>query len=62
MTKTNAIAEFIAIYFRNCQVQFKRDKKSDKIMVRELWFEFTDSLCKNGDITASQYNTWSAVC
>jgi accessory colonization factor AcfC len=62
MKKVQAIAEFVAIYFLNSKAEFSAEKKKDKIAVRELWFEFTDSLCKNGDITEAQYNNWSAIC
>lgn len=33
--------------------------KSDKPMIREAWHNFTDMLCKNGEISDNQYNTWS---
>ena len=33
--------------------------KNDYPMKRESWNNFTDSLCKNGDITEGQYNTWT---
>jgi hypothetical protein len=32
---------------------------NDKPMIREAWNNFTDSLCKDGFITDSQYNRWS---
>ena len=31
----------------------------DKAALREAWNNFTDSLCKNRQITARQYDTWS---
>ena len=33
--------------------------KSDKIAKRIAFGDFTDMLCKNGDITLKQYETWS---
>ena len=33
--------------------------KSDKPMIREAWNDFTDMLCKDGQISDNQYNTWS---
>lgn len=30
----------------------------DKSARREAWGVFTDSLCKNGEITQRQYDTW----
>ena len=33
--------------------------KGDTIAKREAWNDFTDMLCKDGDITMNQYNNWS---
>ena len=33
--------------------------KSDKPMIREAWINFIDMLCKDGEISDKQYNTWS---
>ena len=33
--------------------------KTDKIAKRIAFGDFTDMLCKNGDITLKQYETWS---
>ena len=33
--------------------------KGDKIRKRIAFGDFTDMLCKNGDITLKQYETWS---
>jgi len=32
--------------------------KKDKVAKRECWNNFTDSLCKSGDITLQQYERW----
>ena len=32
---------------------------TDSIMNRENFHNFTDYLCKNGEITDQQYNNWS---
>lgn len=32
--------------------------KGDKVAIREAWNNYTDSLCKDGDITLKQYETW----
>lgn len=31
----------------------------DKCMMREAWGNFTDILCKDGDISQKQYDTWT---
>ena len=31
----------------------------DKPMLREAWNNYTDSLCKDGEISDRQYSTWS---
>ena len=33
--------------------------KTDAIANREAFHVFTDSLCKNGQITSKQYHNWS---
>ena len=33
--------------------------RGDKVAMRESWNNFTDGLCKDGEITESQYNNWS---
>jgi hypothetical protein len=33
--------------------------KTDKIRKRIAFGDFTDMLCKNGDITLKQYESWS---
>ncbi|ABA47037.1 gp68 [Synechococcus phage syn9] len=32
---------------------------TDVVAKREAWNNFTDMLCKEGDITMNQYNNWS---
>lgn len=32
--------------------------RHDKVMRREAWNNFTDSLCKAGEITLKQYESW----
>lgn len=48
--------------------QFKSDlneynpsflKSGDTVAKREEWSIYTDALCKNGDITMKQYESWS---
>ena len=32
--------------------------KKDKILIKTEWNNFTDSLCKDGQISEKQYNNW----
>jgi hypothetical protein len=33
--------------------------KDDKPAIREAWNNFTDMLCKEGQISSTQYSNWS---
>lgn len=35
------------------------DFRGDTDAKVQLWHDYTDSLCKDGQITEHQYNTWS---
>ena len=42
---------------------FKEDflaglNKKDKTLIRTTWNDFTDTLCKDGQISEKQYNNW----
>ena len=50
LTKKEALKQFR---------QFYRVSKTDSIANREAFNNFTDSLCKNREITLKQYETWS---
>ncbi len=50
MTKKQALETFKALGIT---------LKSDAIHNREAWSYYTDSLCKNGEITLKQYESWS---
>lgn len=39
----------------------KKFSKNDKPARREAWGVFTDTLCKNGEITMKQYETWTNI-
>ena len=54
MTKTQAIE----IFKSEILSQIDKTDKKDKALVTFEWHAFTDSLCKNGDITKNQYNNW----
>jgi hypothetical protein len=51
MTKTQAVAEF-----RECIGNMYR---GDRIMQREAWLNFVDTLCDDQLITQKQRDTWS---
>ena len=55
MTKKNALELFTATILPDLEHKFGED---DIIAFREGWNNFTDSLCKDGDITLRQYETW----
>lgn len=33
--------------------------KKDKVLVRTSWNDFTDTLCKDNQISENQYNNWT---
>lgn len=33
--------------------------KKDRLMVQEDWVIFTDGLCRDGEITMKQYESWT---
>ena len=51
MTKQQALHDFRHIHMGIV--------KGDVIYTRENWNNYTDSLCKRGEITSRQYNTWT---
>lgn len=56
MTKQQAVAQFkdeILPYV------IERYGPTDKPARSEAWNDWTDSLCKNGEITMRQYETWA---
>lgn len=60
LTKREAVKEFMYIYGEGL---FKKDgtggnRRMDKVANREQWNNWTDQLCKEGRITAHQFNTW----
>ena len=46
--------------FKEChgKAYIKQCQKYDKPCLREAWNNFTDGLCKSGQITMRQYETW----
>ena len=41
------------------QEQFEQDGEPDYVARSEEWNNWTDMLCKNGDISEWQYDNWS---
>ncbi len=55
MTKKEALRRFKQDYLPHYIDLYG---KNDKIAAREGWSDFTDFLCKDGEITLRQYETW----
>jgi hypothetical protein len=56
MTKEQVKNDFIDIVKAE---NIKRWQRNDKSALREAWNNFTDSYCKDGRITAKQYDSWT---
>ena len=56
MTKVQAFESFVSL-FGDC-FDFRRALANDRIAIEESWNNYTDMLCKDGEITARQYDTW----
>jgi len=56
MTKREAVALFRAEVLPEV---VKRYSKDDKPAICEAWNDWTDGLCKDKQITARQYDTWT---
>ncbi len=52
MTKNQAVSEFKENHLPYIN-------KKDKPAKREAWNNYTDMLCKDGQITDNQYNRWT---
>ena len=57
MTKQQAYAIFVEEFYKD-KYNLARARDNDAIKVNVEWGEFTDMLCKNGQITDSQYANW----
>ena len=44
--------------YKEASKDFLKSKKNDKPALREAWHNYIDSLCKDGEITLQQYETW----
>lgn len=54
MTKKQALKLFRELY----PPEALRILSQDVVARREAWNDFTDALCKSGEITLKQYETW----
>lgn len=50
MTKKEAISNFLEQY---------NDQRNDKTWKYYAWLDYTDYLCKHGQITAKTYDNWT---
>ena len=57
LTKKQAIAQFREMWRE--AIEYNLALKGDVIAKREDWNNYTDALCKDGQITQSQYSRWS---
>lgn len=58
MTKAQAVALFKEEVLPIIQSRYETDGERDVIARSEAWNNFTDALCKDGQITDHQYETW----
>ncbi len=59
MTWEQACEQFESEVFPYAQAQYEQDGVPDWPARREAWNNWTDSLCKNGQISDWQYANWS---
>lgn len=60
MTKKEALVDFQENILPGLiAVEQKGIGRKDKVMRAEGWNNYTDSLCKSGQISSKQYNNWS---
>ena len=60
MTKKEALAEFKEYYLPGIVAREQKGTgRADAVMRAEEWNNYTDQLCKERRITASQYHNWS---
>ena len=57
-TRDEAIQQFEETELPACIDSFEQDGELDGPARREAWNNFTDSLCKEREITSYQYETW----
>jgi hypothetical protein len=64
MTKQEAVQLFKRDFMPDIKRHYERDGKPDYVARSETWNNYTDFLCKDGQITEHQYDTWvqPAIC
>lgn len=60
LTKKEAVKMFRDEILPSIRERCEKDGRVDRLARREAWNNFTDSLCKDGQITSRQYNTWNS--
>lgn len=58
MHKSQAIQIFVEGYYGN-KKELHKALRQDYLAVQFAWECFVDGLCKDGDITQEQYNSWT---
>lgn len=58
MRKSQATSLFIETYYQTSKALHKA-LKTDRLAVQYEWECFVDSLCRDGNITQDQYNSWT---
>ena len=59
MTWEQACEQFASVILPHMQTIYEQDGVPDWPARREAWINWTDSLCKNGQISDWQYENWS---
>ena len=59
MTKEEALQYFREYILPVIKETYEQNGKPDIVARREAWNNFTDALCKDGEITPRQYETWT---
>ncbi len=64
MNKRVAVRMFKEEVMPYIRTQYEQDRVPDWPARREGWNNFTDSLCKDGEITSRQYENWThpSIC
>lgn len=59
MTRDEAIVQFQEYVLPFVQDEYEQDGRPDWPARREAWNNWTDGLCKDGEISDWQYENWS---